>query len=61
MVPRGIATGASAHSIGTAALLEDEPEAGAISSVSLCLAGVFHTLLCSVPAVQFALRKLARA
>lgn len=28
LVPRGIAMGASAHSIGTAALMEQEPEVG---------------------------------
>lgn len=28
IVPRGIAMGASAHSIGTAALMEREPEVG---------------------------------
>jgi putative effector of murein hydrolase len=60
-VTRGIATGASAHSIGTSALMESEPDAAAISSVSLCLAGIFHTALCSVPAVQQVLKKLAHA
>jgi putative effector of murein hydrolase len=60
-VTRGIATGASAHSIGTSSLMESEPDAAAISSVSLCLAGIFHTALCSVPAVQHVLKKLAHA
>eukprot|EP00612_Vaucheria_litorea_P008341 CAMPEP_0171470518 /NCGR_PEP_ID=MMETSP0946-20130122/195_1 /TAXON_ID=109269 /ORGANISM="Vaucheria litorea, Strain CCMP2940" /LENGTH=429 /DNA_ID=CAMNT_0011999909 /DNA_START=187 /DNA_END=1473 /DNA_ORIENTATION=- len=49
VVSRGIATGVSAHSIGTSALLEEEPDAAAISSVSLCFAGIFHTIICSIP------------
>ncbi|CAM9183845.1 unnamed protein product, partial [Phaeothamnion confervicola] len=57
-VVRGIATGASAHSIGTASLMESEPEAAAIASVALCLAGVFHTAVCSVPVAQSTLKRL---
>mmetsp|Transcript_25074 Transcript_25074/g.32547 ORF Transcript_25074/g.32547 Transcript_25074/m.32547 type:complete len:479 (+) Transcript_25074:102-1538(+) len=56
---RGLVTGATSHSIGTAALMEKEPEATAISSVALCLAGVIHTFVCAVPAVQSALKKMA--
>ncbi|CAM9892112.1 unnamed protein product [Pylaiella littoralis] len=59
LVPRGIAMGASAHSIGTAALMEQEPEAAAIASVALCLAGVFHTAVCAAPPAQRLLRVLA--
>ena len=35
LVPRGIAMGASAHSIGTAALMEREPEVKAASCVRM--------------------------
>jgi len=56
---RGLAMGATAHSIGTAALMEGEPEATAISSVALCLAGIIHTFVCAVPSVQNVLKGLA--
>eukprot|EP00903_Cladosiphon_okamuranus_P018345 g16877.t1 len=59
LVPRGIAMGASAHSIGTAALMDQEPEAAAVASVALCLAGVFHTAVCAAPPAQRLLRVLA--
>lgn len=59
IVPRGIAMGASAHSIGTAALMEREPEAAAVASVALCLAGIFHTAVCAAPPAQRLLRVLA--
>ncbi|CAM9154280.1 unnamed protein product [Ectocarpus sp. 12 AP-2014] len=59
LVPRGIAMGASAHSIGTAALMEREPEAAAVASVALCLAGIFHTAVCAAPPAQRLLRVLA--
>lgn len=59
LVPRGIAMGASAHSIGTAALMEKESEAAAVASVALCLAGIFHTAVCAAPPAQRLLRVLA--
>eukprot|EP00752_Nemacystus_decipiens_P012372 g10966.t1 len=59
LVPRGIAMGASAHSIGTAALMDQEPEAAAVASVALCLAGIFHTAVCAAPPAQRLLRLLA--
>jgi len=58
-VARGVATGASAHSIGTASLMGKEDAAAAVSSVAMSLAGVFHTVACSVPAVRDALRAVA--
>jgi len=56
---RGLVMGATSHSVGTASLMEKEPEAAAISSVALALAGIIHTSVCSVPAVQLTLKKIA--
>ena len=44
--------GASAHAIGTASLMAKEPDAAAVSSVSLCVAGIVHTVVLSLPSVQ---------
>ena len=44
-VTRGVAMGASAHAIGTASLMAKEAEAAAVSSVSLCVAGIVHTVV----------------
>ena len=51
-VTRGVAMGASAHAIGTASLMAKEPDAAAVSSVSLCVAGIVHTVVLSLPSVQ---------
>ncbi|CAM9444816.1 unnamed protein product [Chrysoparadoxa australica] len=58
-VTRGVATGASAHSIGTAALMGEEDEAAAVSSVTIALAGVWHTVACSLEPIQAILHRLS--
>lgn len=57
----GLAIGASSHGVGTAALIQKgEQEMAALSSVSMILTGVFHTLLCATPAVRHIVHALAR-
>ncbi|CAM9458509.1 unnamed protein product, partial [Heterosigma akashiwo] len=56
---RGLAMAPRAHSIGTAALMEGEPEATAISSVGPLPGGIIHTFVCAVPSVQNVLKGLA--
>ena len=52
-VARGVAMGASAHAIGTAALVgRGEAKAGAVASVALCVAGVAHASLLALPPVR---------
>lgn len=58
-VVRGLATGCSAHGLGTAALVGDEPEAFAFSAIAMACVGVFSTGLVCVPAVRAALLALA--
>jgi len=58
-VVRGLATGASAHGLGTAALVGEEPEAFAFSAIAMACVGVFSTALVCVPAVRAALLALA--
>ena len=60
-VSRGVAMGTSAHAIGTAALMAEEPDAAAISSVALCVAGIVHTAVLSVPAAQRAVHALVKS
>lgn len=57
-VTRGVAMGASAHAIGTASLMANEPDAAAVSSVSLCVTGIVHTAILSLPATQAAIKAL---
>ena len=57
-VARGLAVGASAHGIGTAALVEREPSAAAISGIAFALMAAFSALAVSIPAVYDALRYL---
>jgi putative effector of murein hydrolase len=58
---RGMAVGASAHGIGTAALLADEPRSAAFSGVAFALMGAFSTLAASLPFCRDALLVLAGA
>ncbi|GAB0492909.1 hypothetical protein MMPV_004179 [Pyropia vietnamensis] len=58
-VVRGLATGCSAHGLGTAALVGEEPEAFAFSAIAMACVGVFSTGLVCVPAVRAALLALA--
>jgi len=58
-VVRGLATGSSAHGLGTAALVGEEPEAFAFSAIAMACVGVFSTALVCVPAVRAALLALA--
>jgi putative effector of murein hydrolase len=52
-VARGVAMGQSAHAIGTASLVaRGESAAAAVAAVALCVAGVVHTALLSIPATQ---------
>mmetsp|Transcript_81324 Transcript_81324/g.162251 ORF Transcript_81324/g.162251 Transcript_81324/m.162251 type:complete len:513 (-) Transcript_81324:412-1950(-) len=58
-VSRGVAMGASAHAIGTASLMTSEPGAAAVSSVALCVAGIVHTAVLSIPSAQALVKGLA--
>ncbi len=44
----GVATGASSHGIGTAALLREHPESGAIAGIAFALTASFSALLVSI-------------
>ena len=57
-VARGLAVGASAHGIGTAALVEREPSAAAISGIAFALMAAFSALAVSLPVVYDALHYL---
>jgi putative effector of murein hydrolase len=46
---RGVAMGASAHALGTASLLEDDPDAAAFSGVAFALTGALTAALLAVP------------
>jgi len=54
----GVATGASCHGIGTAALVRDEPAAAAVSGISFALTAAMSVALVSVPSVRAALLAL---
>ena len=58
---RGLAMGAAAHGLGTAALAADpgEADAFAFSAVSMALVGTATTALVSAPAVRAAIRRVA--
>jgi len=59
-IVRGAAMGSSAHAIGTAALLSEEPEAAAVSSVALCLTGIVHIALLTNSSTRQLVQKLVR-
>mmetsp|Transcript_22260 Transcript_22260/g.22432 ORF Transcript_22260/g.22432 Transcript_22260/m.22432 type:complete len:487 (+) Transcript_22260:144-1604(+) len=48
----GVSLGMSSHSLGTASLLSVSSTAAAAASLTMFSAGMFHAILCSVPAVR---------
>lgn len=60
-IARGMATAASAHGLGTAALSRNEPEALPYCAISYSLTGIVSTVLCSLPPVRSSLLKIAGA
>jgi putative effector of murein hydrolase/putative effector of murein hydrolase LrgA (UPF0299 family) len=50
-VVQGVAVGASAHGIGTAALVADDARAAAVAGVSFALMGAFSTVAVATPGV----------
>ena len=51
--------GTAAHAVGTASLLTTNPAAGAIASVGMVAAGIFHAAVCALPGMPGLLRRLA--
>merc|ERR1712070_1107647 len=49
---RGVSIGTSAHAIGTASLMAKEPKAASVSGVALCVAGIVHTAVLTLPSTQ---------
>jgi putative effector of murein hydrolase/putative effector of murein hydrolase LrgA (UPF0299 family) len=60
-IARGMATAASAHGLGTAALSRNEPEALPYCAISYALTGVASTVLVSLPPVRTSLLMIAGA
>ena len=58
-ISTGLAVGASAHGLGTAALASQSPLKFAAAVVSMSLTGVWTVALLAVPAVRAALLALA--
>ena len=48
----GVATGASCHGIGTAALVRDDPAAAAVSGISFALTAAMSVLLVTIPTIR---------
>lgn len=60
-IARGMATAASAHGLGTAALAGKEPEALPYCAIAYALTGIISTLLCALPPVRASLLLIAGA
>ncbi|KAG0560853.1 hypothetical protein M758_9G019100 [Ceratodon purpureus] len=60
-IARGMATAASAHGLGTAALAGKEPEALPYCAIAYAITGIVSTLLCTLPPVRTSLLMLAGA
>ena len=58
---RGVATAASAHGLGTAALGSKEPEALPVAALTFALMGIAATVLCAIPGFRYLLVLLAGA
>ena len=58
---RGLATAASAHGLGTAALVGGEPNALPYCALAYALSGIISSVLVAIPVVQVALMSIIGA
>ena len=60
-ITRGLATAASAHGLGTAALVGGEPNALPYCALAYALSGIISSVLVAIPVVQVALMSIIGA
>ena len=60
-ITRGLATAASAHGLGTAALVGGEPNALPNCALAYALSGIISSVLVAIPVVQVALMSIIGA
>ncbi|CAI7837861.1 unnamed protein product [Closterium sp. NIES-53] len=58
-IHRGLAVGIASHSLGTSALVAEEPRSAAVSGLAFALKGTLSVILISIPAFRIALLQLA--
>ncbi|CAI5467594.1 unnamed protein product [Closterium sp. Yama58-4] len=58
-IHRGLAVGIASHSLGTSALVAEEPRSAAVSGLAFALKGTLSIILISIPAFRIALLQLA--
>ncbi|GJP49523.1 hypothetical protein CLOM_g8723 [Closterium sp. NIES-68] len=58
-IHRGLAVGIASHSLGTSALVAEEPRSAAVSGLAFALKGTLSVILISIPAFRVALLQLA--